>query len=115
MTSPTITNPPAGLSDRPLEDWTSELLEPLMGDRFAVMADGHETGYLDLLSVSSSREPAIPGGRIPFSLIFRSAGKDTYFPQGCHSLHHPALGHAVLFLVPIGLDDAGMLHEAVFS
>lgn len=103
------------LSDHPLGDWTAELLSPLSGTVFRMTVEGQDAEDLELVSVITGSGTAIPGGRVPFSLTFRSSRKDVYFPQGCRSLHHPALGRAEVFLVPIGPDESGMRYEAVFS
>ena len=55
-----------------------------------------------------------PGGRTPFSLIFRSP-LGAPLPQRIYRLQHEQLGAFDLFLVPIGPDEAGMCYEAVFT
>jgi len=55
-----------------------------------------------------------PGGRTPFSLIFRSPPAAA-LPQRIYRLQHEQLGALDLFLVPIGPDEAGMCYEAVFT
>lgn len=115
MIHPPAIDPRTGLSDHPLGDWSVELLSPLSGTVFEATVEGRDSENLELIAICPGSEPAVPGGRIPFSLTFRSSRKDVHFPQGCRSLRHPALGRAEVFLVPIGPDDAGMRYEAVFS
>ncbi|MDB5298839.1 MAG: hypothetical protein JWO87_502 [Phycisphaerales bacterium] len=55
-----------------------------------------------------------PGGRKPFSLMFRAAA-GVYFPQGIYRLEHDTLGAMELFLVPIAPDGQGSRFEAVFG
>lgn len=115
MIQPPAMDSSTELFDRPLGDWTAELLSPLSGTVFRMTVEGQDAEDLELVSVSPGSEPAVPGGRVPFSLMFRSSRKDVYVPQGCRSLLHPVLGRAEVFLVPIGPDATGMRYEAVFS
>lgn len=55
-----------------------------------------------------------PGGRKPFSLMFR-APAETPAEQGIYRVEHPRVGTLEMFLVPIGADDDGLLFEAVFT
>ena len=101
------------LSD--LAAWTAEALAGLQGDKLELRHGKTETVSLTLASVTVSSHPAREGQRVPFSLVFRTDGVNSYFPQGCRILHHPALGVAEIFLVPIGPDGSGMCYEAVFN
>ena len=51
-----------------------------------------------------------PGGRAPFSLIFRG-GPSPPFPQQIYRVEHEVLGAIEIFLVPIATDS----YEAVFT
>lgn len=53
--------------------------------------------------------------RTPFSIVFRTEQKNEYFNQGICILQHPEKGDINLFLVPLGLDEKGMMYEAIFS
>lgn len=56
----------------------------------------------------------MPGGRQPFSLLFR-APKDALFPQMIYRIENEAMGALDLFLVPLGPDEHGMVYEALFN
>ncbi len=56
----------------------------------------------------------MPGGREPFSLLFR-APKDALVPQMIYRLENDRMGVLDLFLVPLGPDDHGMVYEALFN
>lgn len=53
--------------------------------------------------------------RTPFYLVFRTAQKDRYYPQGIYTIEHPEKGDLAVFLVPLGPDGNGMNYEVVFS
>lgn len=57
----------------------------------------------------------IENQRQPFSLIFRAAQKNEYYPQAIYTLIHPTLGELPIFFVPLGPDAQGMRYEAVFN
>lgn len=115
MSHPSATDPTDASAFRPLGDWSAELLSPLVGAVFASSMVGRDAEDLELIHVSAGEAPAMPGGRVPFSLTFRSVRKDLPAAQGCRFLDHPSLGGSEVFLVPIGPDEAGMRYEAVFS
>jgi hypothetical protein len=52
----------------------------------------------------------LPGGRAPFSLVFRG-GPTPPLPQRIHRVEHAELGALEIFLVPVGPDR----YEAVFT
>ena len=54
--------------------------------------------------------PREPGGRPPFSLVFRGS-PDPPLPQRIYRVEHGRLGAIEIFLVPIAVDR----YEAVFS
>lgn len=56
-----------------------------------------------------------PLQRTPFSLVFRTQQKNEYYQQGIFTVVHPEEGNLELFLTPLGLDEAGMKYEALFS
>jgi len=98
-----------------LSAWTAEALVGLQGGVFELRHSDAETVQLTLASVTVSAQQPAAGGRQAFSLVFRTDGVNSHFPQGCRVLHHPALGSAEIFLVPIGPDGSGMCYEAVFN
>jgi hypothetical protein len=54
--------------------------------------------------------PREPGGRAPFSLVFRG-GPDPPLPQRIYRVEHDALGALEIFLVPIAADR----YQAIFT
>ena len=54
--------------------------------------------------------PREPGGRAPFSLVFRG-GPNPPLPQRIYRVEHDELGAIEIFLVPIASDR----YEAVFT
>ena len=93
---------------RPLETLSVADFVPLRGDRFVIAADGAEPFDAELVEVTEiDREP---GGRAPFSLVFRG-GPDPPLAQGIHRVEHEQLGALEIFLVPIATDR----YEAVFT
>ena len=56
----------------------------------------------------------IPGGREPFSLLFRGPSSPR-LAQAMHDFEHPRHGTLAIFIVPVGADADGILYEAIFS
>jgi hypothetical protein len=56
-----------------------------------------------------------PLERKPFSVVFRTEQKNEYYQQAIFLVDHPDIGEIPLFLTPKGLDNKGMMYEAVFS
>jgi hypothetical protein len=56
----------------------------------------------------------IPGGRKPFSLIFRGPAQPL-LPQAMYDFEHPLHGVTPIFIVPLAADADGVTYEAVFS
>jgi hypothetical protein len=53
--------------------------------------------------------------RLPFSVFFRSEG-ELGLRQGTYSLDPPDGGEAmIIFLVPLGFENDGVIYEAVFN
>jgi hypothetical protein len=93
---------------RDLATLTADDFAPLRGDRFRIVpAEG--TAF-DAELVDVTEIPREPGGRTPFSLVFRG-GPDPPLSQRIHRVEHGALGALEIFLVPIAADR----YEAVFT
>ena len=96
-----------------LEGLTVESFAPAVGDAFAV--HGATPAPLRLeLAEARPLGPAPPGGRAPFSLVFRGPA-DPVLAQRIYRLEHAGLGTLEIFLVPVGRDAAGTRYEAVFG
>jgi hypothetical protein len=76
-------------------------------------SDGSAALRLEEATLLPSRY-AMPDLRPPFSLIFIGPG-DTILPQQLYRLTHREMGEVMIFLVPVGKDDRGVLYQAVFS
>ncbi len=109
---------PADSTSRSLEiaDLTVDVFAPLEQQTFQLHYGTAEPAPLLLLSAKAGpASHARPGGRAPFSLLFRAGSREFYVPQGTYQLEHPQIGRPEIFFVPIGPDDAGMLFQVVFS
>lgn len=95
-----------------LAELTHEDFTPCLNQIFRLQS---ESGHCELqLFQVKPLGVAMPGGRPPFSLLFR-APQDAVFPQMIYRLEHDRLGDLDLFLVPVGPDQNGMIYEAVFT
>jgi hypothetical protein len=92
----------------PLDELTVEDFAPLVNDRFRVVPDGSPPLEVELVEVEAI--PREPGGRVPFSLVFRG-GPSPPLPQAIYRIEHDGLGAIDVFLVPIAIDS----YQAVFS
>ena len=94
-----------------LDELTLATFEPLVGDRFAI--DGRpEPIALVLESAATTGE--WPGGRDPFSLVFRGP-PEPLLPQAIYPLRHRDLGVLEIFVVPISREADGLRYEAIFT
>lgn len=89
---------------RALETLTADDFAALRGDRFRI-ASQFEAELVEVTEIA--REP---GGRVPFSLVFRG-GPSPPLPQRIYRVEHAELGAIEIFLVPIAADR----YEAVFT
>jgi hypothetical protein len=80
----------------------------LRGDRFRIAAGDGADFDAELVEVSQIQRE--PGGRAPFSLVFRG-GPDPPLPQRIYRVEHAELGALEIFLVPIAADR----YQAVFT
>jgi hypothetical protein len=103
---------------------THEYFEPLVDQSFLVTAEGQELA-LRTLEVRMLPPPkrrtltgkvvAVSAQRLPFSVYFRSEGT-LALRQGTYRLAPPGGGVALdIFIVPLGIEDDGMIYEAVFN
>jgi hypothetical protein len=81
---------------------------PLRGDRFRIAAGDAPDFEAELVEVTEI--PREPGGRTPFSLVFKG-GPNPPLPQRIYRLEHAELGALEIFLVPIAEDR----YEAIFT
>jgi hypothetical protein len=90
-----------------LEDFTD-----LVDHSFPVTAGDHSLG---MTLVEAKTVPGgVPGGRQPFSLLFRGPQAPA-LPQAMYAFEHPRHGVQVIFIVPVGSDAGGRSYEAIFS
>jgi hypothetical protein len=92
----------------PLESLTVADFAALRGDRFRVAPDDAPPFDVELIEVTEI--PREPGGRAPFSIVFRG-GPDPPLQQRIYRVEHARLGALEIFLVPIAADR----YEAVFT
>jgi hypothetical protein len=91
-----------------LETLTIADFAPRLHEPFRVVPDGGEPFEVELVEVTEI--PREPGGRSPFSLVFRG-GPSPPLPQAIYRVEHDEIGALEIFLVPIGPDR----YEAVFT
>ncbi len=91
-----------------LDALTIEDFRRLLHDRFRVVPD--DTAAFEVELVEVTEIPREPGGRAPFSLVFRG-GPNPPLPQRIYRVEHDKLGELDLFLVPIAVDQ----YEAIFT
>ncbi len=78
---------------------------------FRVPLGGQEALDLNLVEVS---ELITTRHQARFSIQFQGP-RHTFLPQSIYRMEHPQLGEIEIFLVPIGVDEAGYAYEAVFN
>ena len=91
-----------------LEDLTVDDFHPLQGDSFRIAPDAAPAFEVELVEVTEI--PREPGGRAPFSLVFKG-GPNPPLPQGIYRVEHDGLGELDIFLVPITVDR----YQAIFT
>ena len=97
-----------------LGDLTLAAFEPLVGDRFEIAAAVEGGESIELILESATKSAAWPGGRDPFSLIFRGP-PEPLLPQAIYPLAHAALGVLEIFVVPIARDAESVSYQAIFT
>jgi hypothetical protein len=93
-----------------LDELEAATFQARMGDAFVL--DAAEPLELVLEEVTTLADR--PGGRDPFSLVFRGPFEPV-LAQSIYRLQHDGLGCLEIFIVPIGRDDAATRYEAIFS
>ena len=101
------------------EDLSLESFTPHVGDTFSFEVEEGETVELTLqeaepLGSQPAAESAAAAGRRPFSLLFAGPAEPP-LEQRIYRLEHAGLGSLEIFIVPVGLGEAGRLYEAVFN
>lgn len=95
-----------------LQSLTIDTFAKRIGDRFALQL--RPDAALELELIEANPLGARPGGRAPFSILFRGPLAQV-LPQSIYPLGHETLGRLELFIVPIGPRDGGMVYEAIFT
>jgi hypothetical protein len=85
-----------------------------VGEEFRIRASDEHSLDATLTEATAVGDARTPGGREPFSVIFRGP-PEPILPQGTHRIEHDALGAAEIFLVPLAPDAAGARYQAVFA
>ena len=94
-----------------LEELTAATFEPHVGTTFTAEV-APAAVPLVLASVTTLAER--PGGRDPFSLLFRGPA-EPLLPQAIQRLEHAELGALEIFIVPLGRDAEQTRYEAIFT
>ena len=95
-----------------LENLTRESFEPHVGSTVRLTPEGAESLEFTITEVNAVG--GTPSNRDPFSVIFKGPA-EPFLEQTTHRLEHAELGELVLFLVPVGPAEDGILYEAVFT
>ena len=97
-----------------LEDLTIDSFQPLVGTAFWLTTGDNRRIELRLTRVAKVMESeAARLKRTAFSIFFLAP---VILPQHIYRLTHDAFAEPLdMFLVPIGKDSGGFLHEAVFT
>jgi hypothetical protein len=67
-----------------------------------------------LLVQATAGTGGLPGGRQPFSLLFRGPSSPRLI-QAMYEFQHPRHGPLTIFIVPLSADADGTMYEAVLS
>lgn len=96
------------------------MLEPLSIDHFSELVSSEFTahaaqGSVVLRLLEATTLKASGAGRAePFSLIFVGP-RDAQLAQGMYALEHAALPGLEVFIVPVGMTEAGVEYQAIFN
>lgn len=93
---------------------TLATFEPLVGDAFAVAIDAAGARSIEFVLASATSAGDWPGGRQPFSLVFRGP-PEPLLPQAIYALQHAGVGALEIFVVPIARDAEGVSYQAIFT
>ena len=94
-----------------LEQLTAATFEPHVGTTFTIEA---APAGVPLVLESVTTLADRPGGRDPFSLLFRGPA-EPLLPQSIQRLEHAELGALEMFIVPLGCDAGQTRYEAIFT
>ena len=82
-----------------------------LNTRFQVTVEGADTIELELVEVS---DLIAMRRQEKFSLLFQGP-PHILLPQQIYRMAHAQLGEIELFIVPVGINEAGYSYEAVFN
>lgn len=92
-----------------------EDFQPCLNDMFTVKVEDDTGPELELIQVKPFGEiDPESKTRQPFSLLFRGP-MEPVLPQKLYQLENSKIGEMLLFLVPIGPDEQGMLYDTSFN
>ena len=94
-----------------LDELTLDSFEPHVAEAFAIVA---EPATIEVVLESATTLGARPGGRDPFTLVFRGPA-EPLLAQATYTLEHADLGLLEIFIVPIARDADGTSYEAIFT
>jgi hypothetical protein len=100
-----------------------QTFQSMVGESFAISANGRPLGSLTLLSVSTAAATdAFTSGHLPMtaqpsttSFSLRFHGAEAKLEQGTYTLRNARLGAFPLFIVPSGPGAASPTYTAVFN
>ena len=86
----------------------------LLNNSFNITFETNVTLSAELIEATEFNNYS-PIERKPFSIMFRTQQKDSYYQQAIFIIEHPQKGEIPMFLSPKGFDAEGMKYEAIFS
>jgi hypothetical protein len=97
-----------------LADLTLATFAPRVGDRFTIAGATNDGAPIALELESATQRGERPGGRDPFSLVFRGP-PEPVLAQAIYALAHGELGTLEIFIVPVARSAETVSYEAVFT
>jgi hypothetical protein len=94
-----------------IEDVTAGTFSEILNTRFRLNLTQSDVLELELIKVE---DLATSAKQERFSVIFRGP-RDRGLSQGTYSFEHDKLGTLDLFIVPIGMEEDGVVYEAAFN
>ena len=93
---------------------TESAFSQLKGEKFQIDRESDDSVDVELIEVQGLKRQSEGSVRDSFSIVFRGP-EEAVLQQGTYAIHQATLGEFALFLVPVGMDEAGALYEAVFN
>jgi hypothetical protein len=97
------------------EKLTEEAFKQHLNTKFLVRVETPRPLELELVEVKGYEPLPDEQRRMERFSAFFQGPPDMLLQQATHTLEHEGLGEVLLFLVPVGQNEAGFRYEAVFN